>query len=570
MKKYIQTSIKQRLILILFGLILGIALLEVILRTGGFVLTSLQEQANRLSLEEKGECVIMCIGESTTAGGYPRQLESILNNSKLGISFSVLDKGIQGTNSAFIVSQLEENINEYQPNIIIVMMGTNDSPQTVVYENTSGVKIKLFLQDFRVYKLVRLLQEHIIYKINEIINGQENPGEWGIATTKDEDRKTAKTVEEDLTQDELEQELQNCEDKLALKPNNTEILFKVGICYFKLGRHFEAEREFKKLLKIEPKSSRAYVELENIYLEHDRWGDISELTDGDNAKIDPELDEKRYEKYIELARAHYWKHNYKIVGLLCRIAIGILPDDDRAYAELGRVDFVTRIRPKEAEEMCEKAIEINPRNALALNQLGSIYKARGDWRGAAKMYKKALKLPPQDNSSFGNLLTLYLQKQEFGELEKICLDTIKHNPDNSPALSALALCYEGQGKGGLAENYFNKAKEARSKYFNPTTAKNYQRLQEIVTANGIQLVCMQYAMRNLEDLKRLLPDHKGIIFIDNESIFKEAVKRKGYSTYFIDSFRGDFGHCSEKGKWLMAENIAKIILKEVFGTSSEK
>jgi hypothetical protein len=32
----------------------------------------------------------------------------------------------------------------------------------------------------------------------------------------------------------------------------------------------------------------------------------------------------------------------------------------------------------------------------------------------------------------------------------------------------------------------------------------------------------------------------------------------------VDMFGGDFGHCTEKGNQLLAQNIADTILKEVF------
>jgi hypothetical protein len=34
--------------------------------------------------------------------------------------------------------------------------------------------------------------------------------------------------------------------------------------------------------------------------------------------------------------------------------------------------------------------------------------------------------------------------------------------------------------------------------------------------------------------------------------------------YFVDMSGGDFGHCAPKGNRLLAENIANVILKEVF------
>ena len=71
-------------------------------------------------------------------------------------------------------------------------------------------------------------------------------------------------------------------------------------------------------------------------------------------------------------------------------------------------------------------------------------------------------------------------------------------------------------------------------------------------------------MRSIESLKKIFEGQTGVIFVDNERIFKDAVKREGYKEYFKDMFGGDFGHCTPKGNRLLAENIADVILKEVF------
>jgi hypothetical protein len=72
-------------------------------------------------------------------------------------------------------------------------------------------------------------------------------------------------------------------------------------------------------------------------------------------------------------------------------------------------------------------------------------------------------------------------------------------------------------------------------------------------------------MRSLAPLKNLFQDNdQGIVFVDNENIFKNAVRKDGPGVYFKDMFGGDFGHCTDKGNRLLAENIANTILKEVF------
>jgi hypothetical protein len=79
------------------------------------------------------------------------------------------------------------------------------------------------------------------------------------------------------------------------------------------------------------------------------------------------------------------------------------------------------------------------------------------------------------------------------------------------------------------------------------------------------VVCVQYPMRSIEPLKRIFEDNKeGVIFVDNEKIFRDAVKEEGSDVYFRDMFGGDFGHCTAKGNRLLAENIANAILENVF------
>ena len=115
-----------------------------------------------------------------------------------------------------------------------------------------------------------------------------------------------------------------------------------------------------------------------------------------------------------------------------------------------------------------------------------------------------------------------------------------------------------------SRQHYREANRLRSRYYNLITQLNYQRLKEILTKRGIRLVCIQYPMRSVEPLKKMLEPHGDIIFVDNERIFKEAVKKTDYTEYFGDMFAGDFGHCTAKGNRLLAENIANAILSKCF------
>ena len=78
------------------------------------------------------------------------------------------------------------------------------------------------------------------------------------------------------------------------------------------------------------------------------------------------------------------------------------------------------------------------------------------------------------------------------------------------------------------------------------------------------MVCVQYPMRDVEPLRKIFEKNEGVLFVDNEGIFKKALKKVSYKEYFIDMFAGDFGHCTQEGNRLLARNIADVILKEVF------
>ncbi len=79
------------------------------------------------------------------------------------------------------------------------------------------------------------------------------------------------------------------------------------------------------------------------------------------------------------------------------------------------------------------------------------------------------------------------------------------------------------------------------------------------------MVCAQYPMRSIWPLKKIFEEDNNVIFVDNEGIFREALDKASYKDYFRDMFGGDFGHCTEKGNRLLAQNIADTVLRDVFG-----
>jgi len=477
-----KTPVKKKIILIIFGIFLSMVLLEAGLRTGGTIILSLQEYRNRVSVRQKGEYLILCLGESTTFYAWPYPLEEILNQRHIGIKFSVIDKGVPGVTTTGILARVEDYLDRYNPDMVITMMGINDSEETVPYENTFSKKIILFLKMFKTYKLANLLWLRINNKLG-------NTGDGEPAT-----KAATSAKAEDLAQ----------------------------------------QNSFKEQKKINKKSVEKNPEIvdENECDDSGIWICFK----GDRAKT-----EELLKRCIEINPNNVRLH----------IGLGMF------YSLQGEYD--------KAEETLKRAIDINPEGSeQAYTTLGLSYKDQWKYDKAEEMFKKAIKINPEYKIPYFELARLYMNRGEYDNAAELLNKAAKINPGNDNIYASLALCYKEQGKYKLAEEYFRKAKGLRLTNYNPVTRYNFQRLKEIVTKRGVRLVCVQYPMRNIEPLKKFFEEPDGVIFVDNEKLFKQALRKTGYKEYFKDIFAGDFGHCTDKGNRLLAENITNVILKECF------
>jgi len=475
-----KTPFYQKIALVIFGVFLTVVILEIGLRLGGFILLSIQEHRNSLSISKRGSYRIMCLGESTTAGQYPPFLEEILNQRNIGIKFSVIDKGICGINTEAILSRLESNLDAYHPDMVITMMGINDRGLHLPSQAISDSKAINFLESCRTYKLARLLWLHIVTKLKDL--NQPEPPPQGIGLQQ------ALTENKDAPPSEV---LLKYNKAIEINPKNDLAYVMLGESYRDQGKFLEAEEPYKKAIELNPKNDRAYVELGCSYREQGKLSEAEELF-----KKAIELNPKNYDAYIELG------------GF---------------YREQGKLS--------EAEELFKKAIELDPKNDLAYLQLGNSYRCQSKLSEAEELFKKALEL----------------------------------NPESYWICAALEILYKEMGNLELAREYGKRVKELRLSYYNAITISNYHKLKAILDKRGITYVCVQYPMRSIEPLKQIFQNNaQGIIFVDNENVFKYALKKTSYQEYFTDMFGGDFGHCTDKGNRLLAENIANSILKEVF------
>lgn len=165
-----KSSVRDKIVCILFGVLLTLVVLELFLRLLGFG----YKLTHKVPVDAGADYRIFCVGESTTCGigssndalyNYPHQLETILNKKFPGLHtqcFFDLDIGINTTENLI---KLPAYIKRYRPNLVIFMVGMNNwwnlNKSNVLIFNKGGcfshffMKGLAFLDHFRVYKLFK-------------------------------------------------------------------------------------------------------------------------------------------------------------------------------------------------------------------------------------------------------------------------------------------------------------------------------------------------------------------------------------------------------------------------------
>lgn len=537
-------NIKQKIGFILFGIFLSLVIIEVLLRLSAFVYLSWRDYDNKMgpNKEASERYRILCLGESTTALGgensYPAQLERVLNQRQTERRFKVINEGVPGTDTFNILSELEYNLYRYKPDMVAVMMGINDTEDSCRYKD-GWEMVKSLIRDTKVYSLwkffeMSLSQEKTLKEIylkradvclarqrysraEEMLKlaAEIDPDdyqiyvEWGVCY-KEEGKF-------DLAQEMFEK-------AVRLSGGDFNVYMELAAFYRGLGRYAEAEQAIKNSLVIEPRNRLAYTELGWCY--------------SDDGK--PSLAEENFKKVIEL-----------------------YPDDAANYMDLGRF-YSVRKRNKEAQETFFEALRLARGEDVmwAYLELAASYKEEGRPDDAEDSFRKAIASCPGSDTAYIEFGSYYQEKGNYLKAEEMFNKALELKENNPEVYNYLGSLNQLLGRREEAERYFRREKFLRWQY-KLVTRNNYRKLKRIVMEKGIKLVCLQYPLRLVEGLKLMFDSPKGIIFVDNKEVFKEALRDGSYEDYFEDRFAGDFGHCTAKGNYIMAENVAKSILKHL-------
>jgi tetratricopeptide (TPR) repeat protein len=242
----------QKLFLLFVGIIFSIIVLELVLQLLVAVHVAEKWYGNRAHADADSVYKILCLGESTTDGQYPWQLEEVLNARNPGMKFQVIDKGRRGATTDFILLNLNDYLDKYNPDMVVTMMGINDCWEDLaVFDAAPGP----WYTQLRSYKLLRLLKSHMLYKWTGSRQSNLDVEELAKIDSKNEYIKKGNSYRYKKIYSEAERMY-----KKAIDLNRGEVdgYEGLGWLYLEEKRTKEAEKMFKKAIEMDPGNASAY------------------------------------------------------------------------------------------------------------------------------------------------------------------------------------------------------------------------------------------------------------------------------------------------------------------------
>lgn len=281
---------KQQILAFFIGLFTILIILEVGLRIAGSSYQKSRATPDQpLTNKQNNSFVILCLGNSFTLGSgapagesYPDQLRRMFNERTKGKNVTVINRGVGCENTAELLDKLEANINNTQPDLIILQTGqvnwVNFRKYSDYLKRTSKDKIsfnRMFysLHDFfcksRVYKLLFLLNSNIDTKmrIEKSLDHSYRP----VIGQMDSEMKM-RAMDKDFFADEqkVSEAINLFKKGIEISPNYPTSYDYIGQIYLYQKNYDEALKWFMKAVMVNPnyrdngENNRAYSDIKGM------------------------------------------------------------------------------------------------------------------------------------------------------------------------------------------------------------------------------------------------------------------------------------------------------------------
>jgi tetratricopeptide (TPR) repeat protein len=283
--------------------------------------------------------------------------------------------------------------------------------------------------------------------------------------------------------DQFEEAINQYQEAIRLNPSYADAYYTLGSALLKKGQTDAAISQFQEVIRLKPDDANAYNSLGTARLKKGQIDEaISQFQDAIRLKSD-DVDThynlgnallkkgqtdaaiSQFQEVIRLKPNDAEAHNNlgTVLGMKGQIekaisqfqeAIRLKPDYAHAHYNLGNALRMTG-QTNAAINQYQESIRLNPDEAYALNGIGYLWAERNEYLDQARaMIEKAIQLEPRNAAFLGNLGWVLLKLNRPGE----ALDYLLKAIENSNGLDAAL--YDHLGDVYAALNQHEKAAEA--------------------------------------------------------------------------------------------------------------
>jgi eukaryotic-like serine/threonine-protein kinase len=183
---------------------------------------------------------------------------------------------------------------------------------------------------------------------------------------------------------------------VAANPYNWSNHIALGNAYLELGDNVKALPEFQKVIEIANDSPLGYEGLGNVYLRDGKWGEaIPQFQKAISLAPDAF-------SYSNLGTAYFWLKNYDQSTKMYEKAVEMTPNNEEflgnlgdAYRWSGHSDQASTAYAK-AISLAFQELQVNPRSATIMGDLGLLYAKKGDATNALQYTNQARAINADD------------------------------------------------------------------------------------------------------------------------------------------------------------------------------
>jgi tetratricopeptide (TPR) repeat protein len=170
----------------------------------------------------------------------------------------------------------------------------------------------------------------------------------------------------------------------------------LGLAYVRYGKNDEALASLKKVTQLAPKNGLGYVNMGNAYYRQGKW-DEAIATFKKSIEVEP-----NFHAYTNLATTYFFLKRYSEAAPMFEKAVELQPQQQLAWGNLADAYRWSGQKQKAVETygkaiaLASKELEVNPRDANLMAQLGQYYAKSGKTAQGLQYIKRARTISPNE------------------------------------------------------------------------------------------------------------------------------------------------------------------------------